>query len=112
AMAVQKYFWDFTNEITDVKNSNLASYKINFRPHIDFKVSFHCYNTSWLTEINEKQGNLVVPENKFLENENGEYVISVFHHPLEWLSANTKKNNKQRFEEHLIKTSNLVIFGH
>lgn len=112
AMAVQKNFWDFTNEITSQKDSNLASYKFNFRPHLDFKISFHCYNTSWLTEIHEKQGSLIVPENKFLENENGEYVISVFHHPLDWLSASTRRNNKQRFEEHLIKTSNLVIYGH
>lgn len=112
AMAVQKHFWKFTNETTNLKDSNLASYKFDFRPHIDFKVSFHCYNSSWLTEIDEKQGNLIIPENKFLENENGEYIISVFHHPLDWLSANTKKNNKQRFEEHLIKTSNLVIYGH
>lgn len=88
------------------------SYKYEFRPHLDFKVSFHCYNTSWLTEIDEKQGSLIIPENKFLGNENGEYVISVFHHPIDWLSANTKRNNKQRFEEHLINSSNLVIYGH
>jgi predicted MPP superfamily phosphohydrolase len=112
AMAVQSNFWDFTNEITDLKERNKVSYKYEFRPHLDFKVSFHCYNTSWLTEINEKQGSLIVPENKFIENENGEYVISVFHHPLDWLSANTKRNNKQRFEEHLINSSNLVIYGH
>jgi predicted MPP superfamily phosphohydrolase len=112
AMAVQSNFWDFANEITDLKERNKVSYKYEFRPHIDFKVSFHCYNTSWLTEINEKQGSLTVPENKFIENENGEYVISVFHHPIDWLSANTKRNNKQRFEEHLINSSNLVIYGH
>ncbi|MGB0870231.1 MAG: metallophosphoesterase [Flavobacteriales bacterium] len=112
AMAVQSNFWDFTNEITDFKEKNKVSYKYEFRPHLDFKVSFHCYNTSWLTEINEKQGSLIVPENKFIENENGEYVISVFHHPIDWLSANTKRNNKQRFEEHLINSSNLVIYGH
>lgn len=112
AMAVQNFFWEFANEITTVKEPNLASYKLDFRPHLNFKVSFHCYNSSWLTEIDEKQGNLIVPENKFLENENGEYVISVFHHPLDWLSANTRRNNKQRFEEHLIKTSNLVLYGH
>ncbi|SMG46932.1 metallophosphoesterase [Arenibacter troitsensis] len=112
AMAVQSDFWDFTNEMTDFKNRNEVSYKYEFRPHIDFKVSFHCYNTSWLTEINEKQGSLIIPENKFLANENGEYVISVFHHPIDWLSANTKRNNKQRFEEHLINSSNLVIYGH
>jgi len=112
AMAVQSDFWDFTNEITDFKEKNKVSYKYKFRPHLDFKVTFHCYNTSWLTEINEKQGSLIVPENKFIENENGEYVISVFHHPIDWLSANTKRNNKQRFEEHLINSSNLVIYGH
>ncbi len=112
AMAVQNNFWDFTNEVTDFKGRDKVSYKYEFRPHLDFKVTFHCYNTSWLTEINEKQGSLIVPENKFIENENGEYVISVFHHPIDWLSANTKRNNKQRFEEHLINSSNLVIYGH
>lgn len=112
AMAVQNNFWDFTNEVTDFKDRDKVSYKYEFRPHLDFKVTFHCYNTSWLTEINEKQGSLIVPENKFIENENGEYVISVFHHPIDWLSANTKRNNKQRFEEHLINSSNLVIYGH
>lgn len=112
AMAVQSDFWDFTNEMTDCKERNKVSYEYKFRPHLDFKVTFHCYNTSWLTEINEKQGSLIVPENKFIENENGEYIISVFHHPIDWLSASTKRNNKQRFEEHLINSSNLVIYGH
>ena len=69
AMAGQSNFWDFTNEITDLKERNKVSYKYEFIPSLDFKVSFHCYNTSWLTEINEKQGSLTVPENKFIENE-------------------------------------------
>lgn len=112
AMAVQSNFWDFVNEITDFKERNKVAYKYEFRPHLNFKVTFHCYNTSWLSEINEKQGSLTVPENRFIQNENGEYVISVFHHPIDWLSANTKRNNKQRFEEHLINSSNLVIYGH
>ncbi len=112
AMAIQSDFWDFTTEITDFKGRNEVSYVYKFRPHVDFKVTFHCYNTSWLTEKNEKQGSIIVPENKFIENENGEYIISVFHHPIDWLSANTKRNNKQRFEEHLINSSNPVIYGH
>ncbi len=112
AMAVQSNFWDFTNEVTDFKKRDQVAYKYEFRPHLDFKVTFHCYNTSWLTEKNEKQGSLTVPENKFLEHENGEYVIAVFHHPIDWLSANTKRNNKQRFEEHLMNSANLVLYGH
>lgn len=112
AMSVQSNFWDFINDITDIKERNQVSYKSTFRPHLNFRISFHCYNTSWLTEIHETQGNLTIPENKFLENEGNEYVVSVFHHPIDWLSANTSNNNKQRFEEHLIKTSNLAIYGH
>ncbi|UOE40320.1 metallophosphoesterase [Chryseobacterium suipulveris] len=112
AMAVQADFWNFLSEVTSFKEKNQIAYKYEFRPHIDFRVTFNCYNTSWLTEIHEKQGSLIVPENKFLDNENEEYVISVFHHPIDWLSANTKRNNKQRFEEHLINSSNLVIYGH
>lgn len=112
AMAVQSNFWDFTNEITEFKDRNKVSYKYEFRPHIEFKVTFHCYNTSWLSEREETQGSLTIPENTFISSENGEYVISVFHHPIDWLSANTTRNNKQRFEEHLINNSNVVIYGH
>jgi predicted MPP superfamily phosphohydrolase len=112
AMAIQSDFWTFLNEVTDCKGNNLVAYRYSFRPHLDFKVAFHCYNTSWLTEMDEKQGSLVIPENKFLDNHEGEYVISVFHHPVDWLAANTKRNNKQRFEEHLIKSSNIVLYGH
>ena len=112
AMAVQSNFWDFTNDVTKLKDRYRVAYKYESQPHLDFKVTFHCYNTSWLSEINEKQGSLTVPENKFINNENGEYVISVFHHPLDWLSATTIRNNKQRFEEHLLNSSNLVIYGH
>ena len=112
AMAVQSNFWNFTNEITDFKQRDQVSFKQDYRPHVNYNLSFHCYNTSWLTEIDEKQGSLIIPENKFLFRKNNEYVISVFHHPIDWLSANTTKNNKQRFEEHLINSSNLVIYGH
>lgn len=112
AMAVQENFWNFYKAQINEDIAFEVSYKINFTPKLDFKISFHCYNTSWLTEINEKQGSLVIPENKFIENNSGEYVVSVFHHPIDWLSANTTKNNKQRFEEHLISNSNLVIYGH
>lgn len=112
AMAVQRNYWDFHKEITNYDISDEVSYSLEFRPHLDFKLHFHCYNTSWLSEISEKQGNLIIPENKFIKNDAAEYIVSIFHHPIEWLSSNTKRNNKQRFEEHLINNSNLVLYGH
>ncbi len=112
AMAVQENFWNFYNEITEETIVKKVSYKKVFQPHINYKIVFHCYNSSWMSEIDETYGNIVIPENKFLNNDDGEFIISLFHHPLEWLSPNTKNNNKLRFEEHLIKTSNIVLYGH
>lgn len=112
AMIVQKYFWEFYNEISGTLPEDKLTYKVIFQPHINNKIVFHCYNSSWMSEISETYGNIIIPENKFLSSNNGEFIISLFHHPLEWLSPNTKNNNKLRFEEHLIKSSNIVLYGH
>jgi len=112
AMAVQDNYWNFYQEIHGNVPTDRLSYKREFQPHIDSKIVFHCYNSSWMSEKNETYGKIVIPENKFLNSNNGEFVISLFHHPLDWLSPNTKNNNKLRFEEHLIKTSNIVLYGH
>ena len=112
AMAVQENYWNFYRDIKGSLPSDKLTSKSEFQPHINNKIVFHCYNSSWMSEIHEKPGNIVIPQNKFLESNNGEFVISLFHHPINWLSPNTKNNNKSRFEEHLIKSSNIVIYGH
>lgn len=112
ALAVQENFWNFYNELNKEIPSDKISYKVECTPFLNNKIIFHYYNSSWMSEINEVYGGIVIPENKFLENNNGDITISLFHHPLSWLSPNTKNNNKARFEEHLINTSNIVLFGH
>ena len=112
AIAVQDNYWNFHNEIFSGLPTDKISYKIEFTPFLDKKLVFHCYNTSWMSEMKEEYGGIVMPENKFIKNDNGDITISVFHHPLNWLSPNTKNNNKARFEEHLINSSNIVLFGH
>jgi predicted MPP superfamily phosphohydrolase len=115
AMAVQENFWEFYEEINSSLPKDKLAFKSTFQPHINNKIIFHCYNSSWMSEIHETPGSLIIPQNKFLDSEyseRSEFVISLFHHPLEWLSPNTKNNNKSRFEEHITKTSNLILFGH
>lgn len=112
ALAVQNNYWDFHKEITKTSPNDKVSFKLMFTPHIDFKITFHCYNSSWMSEETEIYGGIVIPENKFLTSNNGDLIISLFHHPLNWLSPNTKNNNKSRFEEHLINSSNIVLYGH
>jgi len=112
ALAVQKKFWNFYKVINGTIPTDRVSYSIELTPYLDNKIMFHCYNSSWMSEKDEKYGEIVIPENKFLKNENGNITITIFHHPLNWLSPNTKNNNRARFEEHLINSSNIVLFGH
>lgn len=112
ALTVQQNFWNFYHELDLEEPEDKISYKIEHQPNLDHKIVFHCYNSSWMSEIGQLCGSIVIPENKFLTNDNGEITISVLHHPLNWLSPNTNKNNKSRFEEHLLNTSNIVLFGH
>jgi predicted MPP superfamily phosphohydrolase/GTPase SAR1 family protein len=112
ALAVQDNFWNFYKDINGSIPTDKISYSIEFTPYLNNKIVFHCYNSSWMSEIKEEYGGIVIPENKFIKNENGNITISVFHHPLNWLSPNTKNNNRARFEEHLINSSNIVLFGH
>ena len=95
-LAVQDNFWNFYKEINDEIPIDKISYVIEFTPYLNNKITFHCYNSSWMSEIKEKYGGIVIPENKFIKNENGNITISLFHHPLNWLSPNTPKNNKAR----------------
>jgi hypothetical protein len=112
AVAVQENFWSFYKDVLEEDIEDKISFKRNFTPFQDTNISFHCYNSSWITEKNETTGKIVIPENKFLHTDLNEFTISVFHHPIEWLSPNTVNNNRQRFEEHLIGNSNIVLYGH
>ena len=112
AIEVQNNFWNFYSSITEELPDDKISFKREFTPHLDHKIVFHCYNSSWMSEINEKPGSIVLPENKFLTNNSDAITISIFHHPTNWLTPNTVMNNKARFEEHIINTSNIVLYAH
>ena len=112
ALVVQDNFWSFYQSVYGEVPKDKISFRVEVRPFIDHNITFHCYNTSWMSEINEKSSGIVMPENKFLKNDHDSITISLFHHPISWLSPNTKNNNKARFEEHLINSSNIVLYGH
>lgn len=56
----------------------------------------------------------MIPENYFLDAKDtaNQVIVSVFHHNTGWLTAATNNNNKKMFEEHLYKTSSIVMCGH
>lgn len=79
-------------------------------------IHFNCYNSSFISEHDETVGALIIPENSFLglpiNSKNDDIVVSLFHHNTGWLSPNTKNNNKKKFEQHILQTSNVIMCGH
>lgn len=110
----QSNFWMFYNSLIGTNPSSFISYQVEIPLLIDKKIVFHCYNTSFLSQLDEKEGSLIVPTNYYLHKDinHQNIVISVFHHNPAWLSTKTPNNNKKLFESHLIKESDIVMCGH
>lgn len=112
----QEAFWQFYSNLKGNEICPTISFSYTVMLTQTKSMHFHCYNTSFVSEVDEKVGALVVPENAFLtmpmDGKIDDIVISIFHHNTGWLSPNTKNNNKKRFEQHLLQTSDVVMCGH
>lgn len=107
AIHIQRDFWEFYSEFNDLPNSKLA-YQIN--DTVDGKkICFNCFNTSWMSSIEEKPGNLFFPVKILdtIENENN-ISISVLHHPLSWFSP----NSRSEFQDYLDSIFVVKLMGH
>lgn len=94
----QKNFWNFLSRITGVNYEPCISYKVEVRLTLDENIVFHCYNSSFLSTLNEKIGSLIIPKEKYLyrDGTKEKVVISLFHHNTGWLSpGNTQENPKK-----------------
>lgn len=73
------------------------------------QILFSCYNTAWMSQRHEKQGNLFFSTKKLKEiDTNFDLVFSVFHHPYKWLQA----DNARAFQKYVEKTSDIILTGH
>lgn len=113
---VQKNFWEFYHKLrSDIESPQISwVHKIPIKLN-ELTIKFCCYNTAFLSQLKEKPGMLLIPENKFINNEssnNNELIISLFHHNTGWLNPNTPHNNKKTFEQHLYSQSHIVMCGH
>lgn len=108
---VQKDFWEFYSEFNELPNNKLA-YQITDKIN-EKKISFKCFNTSWMSSIDEKVGVLFFPVNTIENIENESSIsISVFHHPINWFSPNKATNNRNEFQDYLDSISNIKLIGH
>ncbi len=110
---VQKNYFTFRNKIQDTINPIydhplLSIYPFDYK---DKRIIFHCYNTAYMSEKHEQNGKLfysttLLPESVF--NAKADLVISLFHHPFNWLSP----INRREFATHIHKTTDFYLTGH
>lgn len=114
-LSVQSNFWSFYSKLRNENLNPSISWTQEVKLKQDFSIIFNCYNSASLSQLNERPGELIIPQNKFIERQNihpQDIVVSLFHHNTAWLSPNSPLNNKKTFEEHIFATSNIVMCGH
>ena len=113
---VQKNYLEFTNNYNSINmisssltNELLTRYEYQLG---EYKVLFNSYNTAWMSRKNEKQSQLIFPNelleiDKILEDNSG-IRISFFHHPYHWL----EHKNIREFKNLLHESSDIIFTGH
>ncbi|MGA2959020.1 MAG: metallophosphoesterase [Thermodesulfobacteriota bacterium] len=107
---VQKSFFDFSsnyksgNILFSNHLINIIEYKFN-----NYTIIFNCYNTAWLSQINEKETYFPIEAYEdSLFTRKADLIISVLHHSYSWF----KYLNMRQFAKHIENTSDLVLTGH
>ncbi len=110
-LSTQDDFWDFYEKYNPIPKNKMF---FSIEDFIDGKkIQFNCYNTAWMSSLEEKVGELFFPTKLIPQKikDNSDLIISIFHHPLNWLSPHGN-NNKKEFEDHLYNNSNILLIGH
>jgi len=74
------------------------------------EVQINILNSAWMSSLNETQGSIVYPIDKFKEQlgEFEGFTITVLHHPLGWFQT----DNSRKLRDELSRMSSIVFFGH
>lgn len=110
----QENFFDFYKEFEYDEDKYIFSdnlLKIKETTIGNDKLFFILINTSWISQINEKPGNLYFPINRYLEEikkcKDG-IIVTVFHHPSKWQHPDDSND----FDKTIEKVSDFIFSGH
>jgi predicted MPP superfamily phosphohydrolase len=81
------------------------SYDVTFDGKL---VKFHLLNTAWVSQLKERQGELVFPYALIPSASNALLEVALCHHPASWLEANNARNFRAQLEQ----CADLVLTGH
>ncbi len=109
--SVQENFFNFLSRFSHIENfQDLAKihYVRDFTSE-SHKIRFNCYNTAWMSQLDEEQGKMVFPIGLIeTVDETFDLVLSVFHHTYNWL----EEGNCREFRRHIERTSDVIFTGH
>ncbi|MEQ8415756.1 MAG: metallophosphoesterase [Imperialibacter sp.] len=109
----QQNFFEFAEKYTGFgfkPDINLLFQCFNFELS-GKKIRVNAYNTSWFSKLHESPGVMMFPIDHFRDSweySNVDFIVSVLHHPLNWLLP----EHAREFRNHIEKTSDLVLSGH
>lgn len=112
SLAVQTNYWEFASRMTGREVERATNNQLCQITRLDIcskHITFNAYNTAWMSQLHESQGRLQFPI-KFIPDEDtaSNLVISIFHHPYNWLES----NNAREFRTHIERNSDLILTGH
>ena len=112
-ISVQNDFFTFTSAFSDPPPApsdriySETEYTIS-----DTTVRFHLYNTAWASRLPELPGKMLFPTSIPASTDSAsrpvDLIISVLHHPPNWLEPSTSRH----LRTHLERTSDLILTGH
>lgn len=112
-LQVQDDFWDFYAVYGNAPENKIYYQIVDTVK--EKKLCFHCVNTAWMSQEDEKPGTLFFPAKHYDELrsiKDFDLNIAVLHHPLNWFNPNTGENNKKEVQNLLDDISSLQIIGH
>lgn len=110
--AVQNNFKEFAKYIMQDEAFTLSINNDVIVNAGDKTILFRLYNTAWMSSLKEEQNSIVMPLEMIEEKDiNPDFVVSLFHHYYSWLTPSCG-DNKNRFRKYVMKTSNMILYGH
>lgn len=111
--SIQQEYFDYRKSISDNTKLLYQDNLVSVYNYIwnDYSLIFYCYNSAYISEIEEKPGKLHFPINLLPVNifdHKADLVISLFHHPFNWYNP----INRREFYTHIHKTSDFYLTGH
>ena len=77
--------------------------------HENVHIKFLCFNTAWLSQLQESQGHLYFPVDAVTQDQEGfDLVVAGFHHPYNWIESNAAREFRNRVES----AADVILTGH